>query len=137
MDPTSESVEVGASQTVEELAVETQANLSSVRGENHPEVKSFGEESVPEFQQLDSKKLPSPGQFDLARFGGVQVELRAELGRAKLSLKELMGLSVGTVIELDRALNSPVELFAQGTPLGNGEVVVVDDRFAIRIKAIY
>ncbi|MCR9291405.1 MAG: FliM/FliN family flagellar motor switch protein [bacterium] len=137
MDPTSESVEVSASQTVEELAVETQANSSGVRGENHPEVKSFGEESVPEFQQLDSKKLPSPGQFDLARFGGVQVELRAELGRAKLSLKELMGLSVGTVIELDRALNSPVELFAQGTPLGNGEVVVVDDRFAIRIKAIY
>ena len=48
-----------------------------------------------------------------------------------------MDLSEGSVVELDREISEPVELVAQGVPLGNGEVVVVEDRFAIRIIQIY
>ncbi len=91
----------------------------------------------PEFQELDSQSNKNPGRFELNRFGGVQVVLTANLGQVNISLQELMDLSEGSVVELDREISEPVELVAQGVPLGNGEVVVVEDRFAIRIIQIY
>jgi flagellar motor switch protein FliN/FliY len=95
------------------------------------------DENVPEFPDL-SQTQPSPAaNYEMNRFAGVQVVLTAELGRTKLTIQELMSLSEGAVLELDRAISAPVELVAQGVALGNGEVVVVDDRFAIRIKEIY
>lgn len=92
---------------------------------------------VPEFQELNAQNVAGGGRFELQRFGGVQVVVTAELGRTKVTIGELMSLSEGAIIELNREISAPVELVAQGVPLGNGEVVVVDDRFAIRIKQIY
>ncbi len=91
----------------------------------------------PEFPEMSTSRAASPANYELNRFSGVQVVLTAELGRAKLTIQDLMNLNDGAVVELDRAISSPVELVAQGVPLGNGEVVVIDDRFAIRIKEIY
>ncbi|NND95828.1 MAG: FliM/FliN family flagellar motor switch protein [Pirellulaceae bacterium] len=93
--------------------------------------------STPEFQNLDPNRTSAAGKFELHRFGGVQVVLTAELGRTHVTIADLMELSEGAVLELDREISAPVELVAQGVPLGNGEVVVIDDRFAIRIKEIY
>jgi flagellar motor switch protein FliN/FliY len=94
-------------------------------------------DAIPEFEQL-APNPPKPAQnLDLTRFGGVHVTLTAELGRTELTIQELIGLAEGSVIELNRAISAPVELVAQGVPLGNGEVVVIEDQFAIRIKEIY
>ena len=96
------------------------------------------EQLAPEFQQLDASQTgEAAGGFQIDRFGGVQVVLTAELGRVKVTLQELMDLSEGSVLDLKRAISAPVELVAQGVPLGNAEVVVVDDQFAVRIKEIY
>lgn len=73
----------------------------------------------------------------IARFGEVQVSVTAELGKAQLPIRKLLQLGPGSVIELDRAISSPVELIAHGVPLACGEVVVVNDCFAIRISEIY
>ncbi|MGB7345737.1 MAG: FliM/FliN family flagellar motor C-terminal domain-containing protein [Pirellulaceae bacterium] len=95
------------------------------------------ETSTPDFQ--DMKATPSNGEakFEMQRFAGVQVVLTAELGRTQVTIQELMALAEGAVLELNRPISAPVELMAQGVPLGNGEVVVIEDRFAIRIKQIY
>ena len=93
-------------------------------------------ESLPEFEE-QSQSAASAGNVELKRFGGVQVALTAQLGKANVTIKDMMELTEGAVVELDREIGQPVELVAQGVPLGNGEVVVVDDRFAIRIKEIY
>lgn len=125
----------------EQTATGTQGTTAVDDGTDAPQNKDAysagNEESIPEFQQLDAKKTAVAGKFELQRFAGVQVVLTAELGKTHISLQELMGLNEGAVIELDRAISSPVELVAQGVPLGNGEVVVIEDRFAIRIKQIY
>ena len=93
---------------------------------------------APEFEELASAGSGQSGAgFQLDRFAGVQVVLTAELGRATLSLQQLMDLSEGSVIDLNRNISAPVELVAQGVALGNGEVVVLEDRFAIRIKELY
>ena len=93
--------------------------------------------TTPEFQELEQSKTAAAGAFGLSRFSGVQVVLSAELGRAQVTLEELMELGEGTVLPLDREIGAPVELIAQGVSVGNGEVVVIEDRFAIRIKQIY
>ncbi|MDM4016771.1 FliM/FliN family flagellar motor C-terminal domain-containing protein [Roseiconus lacunae] len=94
-------------------------------------------DDIPEFEQLNPNPPKSGGDLDLARFGGVHVTLTAELGRTQLTIEELIGLAEGSVVELNRAISAPVEIVAQGVPMGNGEVVVIDDQFAIRIKQIY
>ncbi|MCC9602940.1 FliM/FliN family flagellar motor C-terminal domain-containing protein [Stieleria sp. JC731] len=95
------------------------------------------EDDIPEFQQLEPNPPKGNGNLDLSRFGSVHVTLTAELGRTQLTIEELIALAEGSVIELNRAISAPVEIVAQGVPMGNGEVVVVDDQFAIRIKQIY
>ena len=64
------------------------------------------------------------------------VSITAELGRATLAVGEVLKLGVGSVVRLDRTLAEPVDLFVQGVRLAQGEVVVVEDCFAIRIKEI-
>lgn len=95
------------------------------------------DDSIPDFEQLKPNPPKASTDLDFSRFGGVHVTLAAELGRTQLTIQELIGLAEGSVVELNRAISSPVELVAQGVPMGNGEVVVIDDQFAIRIKQIY
>lgn len=66
----------------------------------------------------------------------VSVTLSAEFGKAVLPLGEVLKLGVGSVVHLDRLVSEPVELSVKGVLLARGEVVVVDDRFAVRIKEI-
>src|SRR5580704_13736609 len=66
----------------------------------------------------------------------VAVRVTAELGRVTLTIGDILKLGLGSVVELDRAVSEPVDLLVQGVPFARGEVVVIDDRFAIRIREI-
>jgi flagellar motor switch protein FliN/FliY len=90
---------------------------------------------TPEFAEL-TPAVPVTGAASLDNLLDVTVTVTAELGRSTTSIGELLKLSVGSVVELDRLISEPVELMAQGVRLARGEVVVVEDRFAIRIKEI-
>lgn len=66
----------------------------------------------------------------------VTVSVTAELGQTTLCLGDVLKLGVGSVVELDRFVGEPVSLSVKGVLLAQGEVVVVGDRFAVRIKEI-
>ena len=72
--------------------------------------------------------------LDLLR--DVVMEVTVELGRTRMTISELLSLSPGAVVELDRAAASPADLLVNGTLLARGEVVVVDEDFGIRITEI-
>ena len=93
------------------------------------------EVQTPEFAPLQASDAPVAGG-PMDRFYDVDVTIWAELGRVKMSLRELMQLGVNSVVKLGRSVSAPVELMAQGVRFATGEVVVVDDCFAIRIKEI-
>ncbi len=78
----------------------------------------------------------TPGSMPLERFSDVQVEIAVEIGRVTMSIGDLLNLGHGSVVELNRALTEPVSIMAQGVLIASGEVVVVDDRFAVRITEI-
>ena len=88
-----------------------------------------------EFAELSA--TPAAGaRASLDNLLDVTVTVTAELGRTTTSIGNLLKLGVGSVIELERAISEPIDLMAQGVRLARGEVVVVADRFAIRIKEI-
>jgi flagellar motor switch protein FliN/FliY len=66
----------------------------------------------------------------------VEMEISAELGRTRMSVRELLSLTPGAIIELDRAAGSPADLLVNGRLIARGEVVVVDENFGIRITEI-
>jgi flagellar motor switch protein FliN/FliY len=90
---------------------------------------------VADFAEL-TDQAEATGAAPLDRLLDVNVTVTAELGRVTLSIGEILKLSHGAVLELDRPVSEPVDLMVQGVRLARGEVVVVDDRFAIRIREI-
>lgn len=74
------------------------------------------------------------GRLDL--LNNVEMAVTAELGRTKMTVRNLLSLTPGTVVELDRSTGSPVDLFVNGTLIARGEVVVIDEEFGIRISEI-
>jgi flagellar motor switch protein FliM len=68
--------------------------------------------------------------------GQVPMRVWAELGRARLSLAEVVALGVGAVVELDRRLEDPIDLYVNGLRLGHGELEIVDDEWAVRVDAV-
>jgi len=90
----------------------------------------------PEFQSFSPNESQSHAN-EISRFGDIKVTVSAELGRAKIPIQRLLSLGTGSVLELDRSIESPIELIAQGVPLASGEVVVVDGCFGIRITKVY
>ena len=66
----------------------------------------------------------------------VEMTLSVEIGRARMTVRELLGLAAGSVVELDRAAGSPADLLVNGRLIARGEVVVVDEDFGLRITEI-
>lgn len=66
----------------------------------------------------------------------VEMGVTAELGRTRMSIRELLSLQPGSIVELDRTAGSPVDLLVNGTLVARGEVVVIDEEFGIRITEI-
>ena len=93
----------------------------------------------PDFQEVsdDRNSASETPTNEMKRFQDIKVVVSADLGRATVPLQTLMNLGEGSVLELNREIDSPVELVAQGVPLASGEVVVVNGCFAVRITQVY
>jgi flagellar motor switch protein FliN/FliY len=79
---------------------------------------------------------PAPARGGLDMLHDVEMEVSAELGRTRMSVRELLSLTPGAIVELDRAAGSPADLLVNGRLIARGEVVVVDENFGIRITEI-
>ena len=66
----------------------------------------------------------------------IPVQMAVELGRTKITIKNLLQLAHGSVVELDAMAGEPMSVFVNGTLIAQGEVVVVNDKFGIRLTDI-
>ncbi|MFQ5558026.1 MAG: flagellar motor switch protein FliN [Acidimicrobiales bacterium] len=85
---------------------------------------------------LDGTDGPAGSLMSLGMLRDVPLEVSAELGRTKLSVAEILQLAVGSIVELDRPVGSPVDVVVNGSLIGRGEVVVIDDEYGVRITEI-
>lgn len=88
------------------------------------------------FQPLQGNTGPDLAKGDIDRVLDVPVQLTAELGRARITIKNLLQLSQGSVVELDGLAGEPMDIFINGYLIAQGEVVVVNDKFGIRVTDI-
>jgi flagellar motor switch protein FliN/FliY len=66
----------------------------------------------------------------------VPVSLTIELGSCQLAMKEVLQLNIGSVVQLDKPADAPVELSVNGKLIARGEVVVIEDRFGVKITEV-
>lgn len=75
-------------------------------------------------------------ELDLNSLLDVSVEISVEIGRTKMTIGELVSLSKGAIIELNKAAGEAVEIYVNERLLGKGEIIVVNERLGIRMMEI-
>ena len=92
------------------------------------------------FQQIQDTPAAAPsssaGPVDIARVLDVPVQLTAEIGRTRITIKSLLQLSQGSVVELDGLAGQPLDVLINGYLIAQGEVVVVNEKYGIRLTDI-
>lgn len=73
---------------------------------------------------------------NLGRINSVEMALTVEIGRTRMTVRDVLGLESGAVIELDRSVGSPADILLNGRLIAHGEIVVVDQDYAVRITQI-
>ncbi|WP_269509562.1 flagellar motor switch protein FliN [Burkholderia sp. IMCC1007] len=87
------------------------------------------------FQPL-SKAAPSSTHNDIEMILDIPVKMTVELGRTKIAIRNLLQLAQGSVVELDGLAGEPMDVLVNGCLIAQGEVVVVNDKFGIRLTDI-
>ncbi|MCU0822491.1 MAG: flagellar motor switch phosphatase FliY [Spirochaetes bacterium] len=99
---------------------------------------------MPQQQQIQNVQFSNLTQppFDTSTAGNinllmdVNMEMTVELGRTKKSIKDILSMGEGTVIELDKLAGEPVDVLVNGKLIAKGEVVVIDENFGVRVTEI-
>lgn len=88
------------------------------------------------FAALDASRGDSKNKVDLDVLLDIPVTLQLEIGRAKVSIRNLLSYTQGSVIEMDRLAGEPLDLLVNGTLIAHGEVVVINDKFGVRLTDV-
>jgi flagellar motor switch protein FliN/FliY len=92
-----------------------------------------GKAAQAEFAELPRGTAGGNGQLNLDLIMDVRLALTLEVGRARISVRNLLGLTQGSVVELDKLAGEPLDVLVNGTLVAHGEVVVVNEKFGIRL----
>ena len=92
--------------------------------------------STAQFQDLQPETSTQVGGQKLDVILDVPVTMSLEVGRTHMSVGELLRLSQGSVVELDRLAGEPLDVLVNGTLVAHGEIVVVNDKFGIRLTDV-
>jgi len=85
--------------------------------------------------KLDDSAIPR-GDVNLDMVLDIPVTISMEIGRTRISIRNLLQLSQGSVVELDRLAGEPMDVLVNDTLIAHGEVVVVNDKFGIRLTDV-
>ena len=97
-----------------------------------------GEAQVAELDELSDEKSEITGEEKrkLDTILDIPVTISMEVGRSKINIRNLLQLNQGSVVELDRVAGEPLDVLVNGTLIAHGEVVVVNDKFGIRLTDV-
>ncbi len=111
-------------------ALNAQEGGDSGGAADSPDLEEFesGNAGAPPLSREERKKLDS--------ILDIPVTITMEVGHAKISIRNLLQLNQGSVIELERLAGEPLDVLVNGTLIAHGEVVVVNDKFGIRLTDV-
>ena len=123
------------------MAAEWAAALAEAKGDTAPsnvaeEVQPAAEQVAPAaFTNFSPTPTNMPGS-DINMILDIPVQLTVELGRTRIPIKNILQLAQGSVVELDALAGEPMDVLVNGYLIAQGEVVVVNDKFGIRLTDI-
>ena len=88
----------------------------------------------PILEENEVKSKPKERNLDLVL--DLPLSVTVELGRTKKLLKEILEMNKGSIVELDKLVEEPVDILVNGNVVAKGEVVVIDENFGVRITEI-
>ncbi|MGX9459965.1 MULTISPECIES: flagellar motor switch protein FliN [Shewanella] len=104
---------------------------------------AMAEQAIEEAEQVeldelvdDSKPITKEEAAKLDGILDIPVTISMEVGRSFISIRNLLQLNQGSVVELDRVAGEPLDVMVNGTLIAHGEVVVVNDKFGIRLTDV-
>ncbi len=108
---------------------------------DQPNGKAPSDVARADFDELHEQDQDGPADASAAEHGDVNLDvildvsitLSMEVGRTRLPIRSLLQLNQGSVVELDRAAGEPLDVYVNGTLVAHGEVVVVNDKFGVRL----
>jgi len=80
--------------------------------------------------------MPSSGSANIEMLLGVNLQVTVEIGRTKLAIRDVLALTPGSIVELDKLAGEKVDVLVNGHRIASGEVVVVDDNFGVRVTDV-
>ncbi len=106
--------------------------------DNRPRVKEISEEEGRAITEKTDEEKSALLQItkELYQYLDIPLTVSTELGRSKTTIREILKLNVGMVVELDKLVGEPMEIFINGMLTARGEVVVVNERFGIRVTDV-
>lgn len=114
-----------------EAAMAEQSSVENETSDNAAGVKTAALEELTD----DSEKSPEERR-KLDAILDIPVTISMEVGRSQISIRNLLQLNQGSVVELERVAGEPLDVLVNGTLIAHGEVVVVNDKFGIRLTDV-
>jgi flagellar motor switch protein FliN/FliY len=111
---------------------EAEAATAEAEHETH-EAVAHEEDAEP---SLEDFKPTMPGNINPEVLQNIVVNLSIEVGRAQIKIKDLMRLTQGSVVELDRIAGEPLDLLVNNSVVAQGEIVLVNDRYGVRLTRV-
>lgn len=113
---------------------------AEILGDSHPDYSEVSRSDRFEDAGINAEAGESPGQnvenACLDVILDIPVTLSLEVGKSKISIRELLKLNQGSVVELDRLAGEPLDVLVNGTLVAHGEVVVTNDKYGIRLTDV-
>ena len=113
---------------------------AEILGDSHPDYSpTHREQHARDSGAHDSKEYAGEGGVEnncLDVILDISVNLSLEVGKTKISIRDLLKLNQGSVVELDRLAGEPLDVLVNGTLIAHGEVVVTNDKYGIRLTDV-
>ncbi len=137
MNPEANADDVDVEMTMEEAMALEAAHRAQTSAASNPPAAAAAEPS-PVFKPLTADGLGGGNaqRNDIDMILDIPVQLTVELGRTKVPIKNLLQLAQGSVVELDALAGEPMDVLVNGYLIAQGEVVVVNEKFGIRLTDI-
>lgn len=118
-------------------AMAEQADAEAEQADSEQESSENDDVQVAELDELtDDAPITQEEKKKLDTILDIPVTISMEVGRSQISIRNLLQLNQGSVVELDRVAGEPLDVLVNGTLIAHGEVVVVNDKFGIRLTDV-
>ena len=121
----------------DERESKSEEDIGSVMGGASSEQSSLSNTyEKAQFGQLKKSDAPGSDEVNIDVLLDIPVTLSVEIGRTRQTIRNLLQLNQGSVVELDRLAGEPMDVLVNGTLIAHGEIVVVNEKFGIRLTDV-